>query len=515
MALVNALDRWHRVDTTAKGRPPMAFTPLQMTGVSAARRPPQPLVATALVVISLIVGCSTGGPSPPPPAPARSSPSPSLAILTAGPASPSPSPVAQPSPSPARDGNVIGVAMEDAIAALMSAIGNPDTDTPSEAMLDFEAAMASGDATRIQAAADVILGYVTDGRERLASVDGPACGAFCVEWDELFAHVGEGVGLMRDGAIDHADARVADGRALIQEGLLDHFWQGIRGEDPEAFVVHLADGRIANASRARLSTPAGAAFDGDAESAWTSGDAPAPQWIALDLGAASDVRSVRLLTFQGVAGRTEYRVGGCGEDGIEVELARLAGDTTDRQWLETDQLAATGIRVLRVTTSVAPGSIGWREVEIDLADGTSPTPAGGSGSMGLCGLANLAVGATATGEPSTPGSEPGLAVDGDAGTSWDAGAGGRLRLTLAGSARLTEIRVLEGNGGPTSWSITGVRPGGSRMMIGELTDAADAGTWRSVSVDATEAYREIELVVRSPTSMSEVVEIEVIGAPIR
>lgn len=465
-------------------------------------------VALALVSVA---GCAAGDAPSVPASPTQATASAPL------PASPSAS--TPPSPSSGAGGLDAQSTMEAVIADLMAAIGNPDTGAESEAMTAFKAALESGDATRITSTAKVILGHLADGRAMIAAVAGPGCEVFCPEWDQMLLGIDDGITAMRDAGIAGSSTGVDEGGSRIQAALLDHFWQGVKAYDPNLYVRYLPDGRTVNASRMRWSTDPGAAFDGNEESAWTTGDAPAPQWIEVDLGFVATLESVRLLAFQDVAGPTDHRVIVCGADGMERELVRFTGETADRRWLEhAPAKAVSDVRVIRVTTLATPSMIGWREIEVKLEAGQAPRPSPTRGEMSKCGTDALATGATATGEPSAVGHEPAMAIDGDPATGWAPGNAGVLKIALAGIATVSEVRLLVGEpaGGSADYTFLAVLPSNERFMLGQLSGPTEAGVWRSVSNPTPSiAFREMEVLVQSASPAAELLEIQVVGRALR
>jgi hypothetical protein len=326
-------------------------------------------------VLSLVFGCSPAATAPPAASPSGSSGSPSQ---TAAPASPiavrtlAELPTTCPMPAPS-EGAVITMppaGMEagsrKAIDELMAAVGNPDVDSQSEAWKRFEAAISSGDATSIRAAADEVLGHLEASRQDVApylrySVN-------LVEWDQLIAGIAEGVTGMRDGAVAGESDRVQAGRDRMQAAILDHFWQSIRGPTSDEFWHRwpAPDTRIAIASHTRYSQPLSYAFDGKADTAWWAGaDSMPPQWIEVDFGKDVSVAAIRLQVYQDAAGLSEHVVTARSCDGTERGLATFSGQTGDGQWLE--YIAPTpvgGVRSLRITTTASTGPIGWREIDI-------------------------------------------------------------------------------------------------------------------------------------------------------
>jgi len=133
-------------------------------------------------------------------------------------------------------------------------------------------------------------------------------------------------------------------------------------------------------------------------------------------------------------------------------------------------------------------------------------------------VTDLTAGATAVGEPSTPGHEPALAVDDDPATGWDPGTGGSLRITLANGAVVSEVRVLVGDpaGSSADYKFLAVLPSNELLLIGELSGPTEAGVWRSVSNPTpSTTFRELLVLVRSESRASEILEIQVIGTPLR
>ena len=466
--------------------------------------------AALLAWLIVVASCSTG-----------SAPSPSTAATPGGPvatATPPATGPAVPSP-PVGTGLNTRSATDAAVEDLIAAIGNPDTGSSSEAMTAFETALTAGDAARINTAADGVLRHLAHGRSTIAAVIGPDCDVFCPEWDEMFGDIAGAVETMRDAGITGAPSDVDAGRTRLQEALLDHFWQGLRGADADLYVMSLPDGRVVNASRMRWSTVPAAAFDGNEATAWTTGDAAAPQWIEVDLGAAATLRSVRLLTFQDVVGPSEHAVTACGADGIERDLARFTGRTVDREWLEyAAETPAEGIRIVRVTTRVTPSMIGWREIEVVTDGGAPPDPSGLTTSPVRCGTRNLASGATATGEPAEAGLDAALAIDGDETTGWSVGTGQMLKLVLPATAVVSEIRLLlgESTGPSAEYSVVATLPSNELFMVGRVSGSIEAGTWRSlVNPTPSFTFRELEVFVRGESPAARILEVQVLGVPVR
>ena len=126
---------------------------------------------------------------------------------------------------------------------------------------------------------------------------------------------------------------------------------------------NIALGRPATASKFGQA-PAGLAVDGNYETSWGAGD-DAPQWIEVDLGVASTIAQIRLVTEQFPAGETVHRILGRSADGTLRVLQELRSVTDTMQVLEvTPATPWTGIRAIRVETVASPSWVAWREIEV-------------------------------------------------------------------------------------------------------------------------------------------------------
>ncbi len=151
-------------------------------------------------------------------------------------------------------------------------------------------------------------------------------------------------------------------------------WTGFVGRylaDPaglEALLPppNLAAGAAARASSSLPGARPGLAVDGDPATNWSAGAGP-PAWIELDLGRGRTVGLVRLRIAQFPEGRTVHRLlgRGPGTGGRWMTLAVLRGRTDDAQVLEwRPDAPRTGLRWLRVETTVSPSWVAWREIEV-------------------------------------------------------------------------------------------------------------------------------------------------------
>ncbi|MDQ1323930.1 MAG: type domain, partial [Chloroflexota bacterium] len=262
--------------------------------------------AVVLVAAVVLTGCSGGAPE----APALASPALSASSTPSTPAtSPEPTtgatttggtvvcpPAAQgASASPAVPGEWPGLnrpaglseATEVETAELVAAIGNPDTGSGSPAWEAFEAALGTGDAERIRATSETVIGHLRAACAAVAPYfDQPGASAWAMDVRGLFDGIAGAVAAMSDAAIGHDQAGLDAGRDQMQTALLDHFFQSFKMSDPEAYRTGLRDSQwSATASHVRWITgDVGRAFDGDPATAWLAGNVPAPQWIEVDFG---------------------------------------------------------------------------------------------------------------------------------------------------------------------------------------------------------------------------------------
>jgi hypothetical protein len=108
------------------------------------------------------------------------------------------------------------------------------------------------------------------------------------------------------------------------------------------------------------------AVDGDPGTSWSSGE-HALQWIEIDLGAAYDIREIRLLPSQYPAGATRHRIRGKGPDtgGSFIDLHIFAGPSEDSKWLVVSPPEPwPAIQIIRIETTASPSWVAWREIEI-------------------------------------------------------------------------------------------------------------------------------------------------------
>jgi hypothetical protein len=365
---------------------------------------------------------------------------------------------------------------------LMAAIGNPDTGWKSDAWTAFETALKSGDAAAIATSADAVLGHLDRATGLLAPyLTSARYGIGAQEYHAMMVGIAEGVTGMRDGGVAGSAAGVEAGRARMTDALRDHFWQAAYGPAADRWQVHWPwpDTRTVTPSRSRLGNEAGSAFDGQPNSFWTAGDIPVPQWIELDLGRVVSITGVRLLTAQPIAGPTEHRVTISGPRLAAEELVAFTGTTNDSQWLEfTAPRPIPGVQVIRVTTLATPSMTGWREVEVLLAPEFRPETC-------ARGTTNLALHRPATASATASGSKPGLALDGDRATRWDAGAPApqSIELDLGRDVSISSVRLLPGGSADAAIAVVvrGRDAADHSTVLGTINQATTGTDWLTVA----------------------------------
>jgi predicted amidohydrolase YtcJ len=118
------------------------------------------------------------------------------------------------------------------------------------------------------------------------------------------------------------------------------------------------------ASASLPDSPPSAVLDGNPEAIWNAGAGP-EQWIQIDLGKPTVVKTIRLIIAQYPAGETVHQIwGGANENGLSL-LGEFRGFTKDPDTLEFSSVKAlTNIRYIRIVTSQSPSWVAWREIEV-------------------------------------------------------------------------------------------------------------------------------------------------------
>lgn len=162
---------------------------------------------------------------------------------------------------------------------------------------------------------------------------------------------------MVDGIVEHCQS---SREAFCPEPHLD---AGSDSDIVQGPSRNLAMGQSVHASQALPNEPPENAVDG-AEGQWGSG-AYAPQWIDVDLGGPNLVEAIRLTVAQYPEGETTHiiEVAGLGES-LRL-VATLEGETREGQVLEyKPESPLERIARIRITTTVSPSWIAWREIEV-------------------------------------------------------------------------------------------------------------------------------------------------------
>jgi hypothetical protein len=118
--------------------------------------------------------------------------------------------------------------MCQAVDQLQQAVGDPTTGERSAAWQDFETALTGADEEKLKAAANGVLGHLTDGSRAAQTATGfePGAGA-ASEMQMLHDGLADGVRVLRDGTLAGSPSRAEEGRALIDAAYEDHYEQAL------------------------------------------------------------------------------------------------------------------------------------------------------------------------------------------------------------------------------------------------------------------------------------------------
>ncbi len=155
------------------------------------------------------------------------------------------------------------------------------------------------------------------------------------------------------------------------------------GEAASAAVINVALGKSATASETHSSgyIP-DRAIDNNEQTVWLGGSV-VPQWIEIDLGDLYSITGMRVYTFEThSSSTTTHEVSFDGN----AEFS-WSGVTTNYQWLEQVFATPRVAQTVRITTTVSPGWVGWREIQIFGEPAPEPVPSLSPLSLALlCGL---------------------------------------------------------------------------------------------------------------------------------
>jgi hypothetical protein len=128
-------------------------------------------------------------------------------------------------------------------------------------------------------------------------------------------------------------------------------------------VENLAVGAKVRASAAIAGSGPELAVDGQRGPGWVSGSGP-KQWIEIDLGKAATIDTLRLVVDQSPAGRTVHVItGGPSRDQLK-RLHVFDGSTSyGDELVWTPPTPLTGVRFIRIETTVSPSWVAWLEIE--------------------------------------------------------------------------------------------------------------------------------------------------------
>ena len=141
---------------------------------------------------------------------------------------PIPTPDAVSPAGPELDAAAWAVAMCQSVDQLEQAVGDPTTGQHSAAWQELETALTGGDEARLKAAANGVLGHLTEGSRQAATASrfSPGSGA-ASELQALHDGLADGVRTMRDGTLESSVERVNEGRNLIDAAYEGHYEQAL------------------------------------------------------------------------------------------------------------------------------------------------------------------------------------------------------------------------------------------------------------------------------------------------
>lgn len=120
------------------------------------------------------------------------------------------------------------VAMCQAVDQLEQAVGDPTTGQRSAAWREFETQLTGADEERLRAAANGVLGHLTEGSRQASSVTSFEPGAAAAsEMELLLENLALGVRTLRDGTLEASTERVNEGRRSIDAAIEQHYEQAL------------------------------------------------------------------------------------------------------------------------------------------------------------------------------------------------------------------------------------------------------------------------------------------------
>ncbi|MBO1034257.1 discoidin domain-containing protein [Delftia sp. SD018] len=105
------------------------------------------------------------------------------------------------------------------------------------------------------------------------------------------------------------------------------------------------------------------AADGNPNTIWNAGGG-ATQWIDIDLGSERMFSILRMLPAQNPSGNTVHHIWGRNDAGQWFDFGEVAGQTSDNQWIEFNNLLEIPVRVIILQTTSSPSWVAWREFQV-------------------------------------------------------------------------------------------------------------------------------------------------------
>jgi hypothetical protein len=118
--------------------------------------------------------------------------------------------------------------MCQAVDQLEQAVGDPATGQRSAAWQEFETQLTGADEERLKAAANGVLGHLTEGSRQASSVTGFEPGSSAAsEMERLLEDLSLGVRTLRDGTLGGSVEQVNEGRRAIDAAIEQHYEQAL------------------------------------------------------------------------------------------------------------------------------------------------------------------------------------------------------------------------------------------------------------------------------------------------
>ena len=119
----------------------------------------------------------------------------------------------------------------------------------------------------------------------------------------------------------------------------------------------------ATASEYLADEPPSQALDGNYSTQWGAG-ADAPQWIRIDLGQEHGISLIKLYVAQYPEGNTVHELEARTGSGSWFTLKTFSSNTADGDVIEYTTDSPVNCQYLRITTTVSPSWVAWKEIEV-------------------------------------------------------------------------------------------------------------------------------------------------------